>query len=76
MSAMKMLLVVIVAGFVLLSMPGVAGAILWDRGGGLVYDDYLDITWLQDPNYAKTSGTALPCAAGAPECAPILGAMP
>ncbi len=31
-------------------------AALHDRGGGLVYDDVLDITWLQDANYAKTSG--------------------
>jgi hypothetical protein len=31
-------------------------ATLWDKGGGLIYDDYLKITWLQDANYAKTSG--------------------
>ena len=31
-------------------------ATLWDRGGGLIYDDHLNITWLQDANYAKTSG--------------------
>jgi len=29
---------------------------LHDRGGGLLYDDVLDVTWLQDANYAKTSG--------------------
>ena len=29
---------------------------LHDRGGGLIYDDVLNITWLQDTNYAKTSG--------------------
>ena len=33
-----------------------ASAALIDRGGGLLYDDVLDITWLQDANYAKTSG--------------------
>jgi hypothetical protein len=33
-----------------------AQAALHDRGGGLIYDDVLDITWLQDANYAKTSG--------------------
>jgi hypothetical protein len=27
---------------------------LYDRGGGLIYDDVLDVTWLQDANYAKT----------------------
>lgn len=33
-----------------------AQAALYDRGGGLVYDDVLNITWLGDANYAKTSG--------------------
>ena len=31
-------------------------ATLWDRGGGIIYNDQLDITWLQDANYAQTSG--------------------
>ena len=31
-------------------------ASLIDRGGGLIYDDVLDITWLQDTNYALTQG--------------------
>lgn len=35
---------------------GVAQAALFDRGGGLIYDDVLKITWLQDANYAQTSG--------------------
>lgn len=33
-----------------------ADAALIDRGSGLLYDDVLNITWLQDTNYAKTSG--------------------
>ena len=33
-----------------------AEAALYDRGLGLIYDDVLDVTWLQDANYAKTSG--------------------
>lgn len=33
-----------------------ASAALFDRGNGLIYDDALGITWLQDANYAKTSG--------------------
>lgn len=33
-----------------------ADAALYDRGNGMIYDDVLDITWLQDANYAKTSG--------------------
>lgn len=32
-----------------------AGAALFDRGGGMIYDDVLDITWLKDANYAQTS---------------------
>jgi len=35
---------------------GAAQAELFDRGGGLLYDDVLNVTWLQDANYAKTSG--------------------
>lgn len=33
-----------------------ANAALYDRGDGMIYDDVLDITWLQDANYALTSG--------------------
>jgi len=32
-------------------------ATLWDRGGGLIYDDVLDVTWLQNANYAATELT-------------------
>ena len=39
-----------------LLVSGVAQAALVDRGGGMLYDDVLNITWLQDANYAKTSG--------------------
>lgn len=35
---------------------GNAQAALIDRGGGLLYDNVLNVTWLQDANYAKTSG--------------------
>lgn len=31
-------------------------AALYDRGSGLIYDDALNVTWLQDINYARTSG--------------------
>lgn len=40
--------------FVTLSNPSYAN--LYDRGGGLLYDDVLNVTWLQDANYAKSSG--------------------
>jgi hypothetical protein len=33
-----------------------AQATLIDRGNGLIYDTVLDITWLQDANYAFNSG--------------------
>jgi hypothetical protein len=36
-------------------MSGVANALLYDRGGGLIYDDVLDITWLQNANYGAGS---------------------
>ena len=38
------------------SIAGTAQAALIDRGGGLIYDTTLNITWLRDANYAKTSG--------------------
>jgi len=31
-------------------------AVLLDRGGGMIYDTDLNITWLKDANYAQTSG--------------------
>jgi len=33
-----------------------ANAALVDNGGGLIYDSTQNITWLQDANYASTSG--------------------
>ncbi|MBT9540386.1 DUF1566 domain-containing protein [Thiobacillus sp.] len=39
-----------------LMLAGTANAALHDRGSGLIYDDEQNITWLQDANYAKTSG--------------------
>jgi len=38
------------------SLSGAAQAALIDRGGGLIYDSTLNVTWLKDANYAKTSG--------------------
>jgi len=38
-----------------LAFSGAAGATLIDRGGGLIYDDVLDITWLQDANLGAGS---------------------
>ncbi|MBS3963535.1 MAG: hypothetical protein KGZ80_03400 [Methylomonas sp.] len=33
-----------------------ANAALLNRGNGMLYDTVLNVTWLQDANYAKTSG--------------------
>ncbi len=38
----------------LLPWGGLAQAALHDRGNGLIYDDVLDVTWLQDANLAAT----------------------
>ncbi|MFT4518413.1 MAG: hypothetical protein ACI9JM_000794 [Halioglobus sp.] len=42
--------------FLLLAWPCVASADLTDIGDGLVYDDYSDVTWIQDANYMQASG--------------------
>ncbi len=44
------------AGVVIWLLAGSAQATLIDRGGGMIYDSEQDLTWLQDANYAKTSG--------------------
>ena len=51
----KITVAVLVAG---LGFTGSSSASLFDRGGGLLYDDVLNVTWLQDANYAQTSGYA------------------
>jgi len=40
----------------LLGLYSTAQASLVDRGNSLLYDNVLNVTWLQDANYAKTSG--------------------
>jgi len=42
--------------FLCLWFSSSAQATLFDRGSGLIYDDVLNITWLQDANYALTTG--------------------
>jgi len=42
--------------FIILCFASSVNAILIDRGGGLLYDPDLNITWLQDASYAQTSG--------------------
>lgn len=43
------------AAAAVLTFTGGAQAALHDRGGGMIYDDALDITWLQDWNQAAGS---------------------
>lgn len=46
----------LLAAAALISAAGMTQAALYDRGNGMIYDSVLDVTWLQDANYAKTSG--------------------
>ena len=48
----KPLILVLLAG---LALSGAAQATLIDRGGGLIYDDVLNLTWLQNANYGAGS---------------------
>ncbi len=48
----KLTTIVLLAG---LGLSGIAQATLIDRGGGLIYDDVLNITWLQNANYGAGS---------------------
>lgn len=48
------LLIVLV---LLLFITTAAIAALYDRGGGLIYDDVLDITWMQNANYTGNTMT-------------------
>ena len=44
MNRVRVLLLILGA---VLGFSGASNATLWDRGRGLIYDDVLDITWLQ-----------------------------
>lgn len=50
---MKKLVVALVA---MMSFSQFAHATLINRGKGLIYDDSTNLTWMQDANYAQTSG--------------------
>ncbi len=45
-------------GLALIGILPQANATLFDRGSGMIYDSDQDLTWLQDANYAVTSGYA------------------
>lgn len=39
-----------------LAFTSLSHAAFIDRGNGMIYDTWLDVTWLKDANYAMTSG--------------------
>lgn len=47
-----------------------SSAALYDRGDGMIYDSVLNITWLQDANYAVSSGWAASHDTGHPNIGP------
>jgi hypothetical protein len=53
---MRKVQIVLLGLLIFFGATNTANATLWDRGGGLIYDDVLDITWLQDAHYAYNSG--------------------
>jgi hypothetical protein len=52
---MKLVVSFLLATAMILAFSSGAGAALFDRGGGLIYDDVLNVTWLQDANLAATN---------------------
>jgi hypothetical protein len=52
---MKVITIFLATMFHLIICISFANAELYDRGEGLVYDDILDITWLQNANYAGST---------------------
>ena len=50
-----MRILTLVAVFALAFVRMFPQAALWDRGGGFIYDDILNVTWLQDANYGAGS---------------------
>ncbi|MFC1837247.1 CFI-box-CTERM domain-containing protein [Thermodesulfobacteriota bacterium] len=53
---MNKILLLILCAISIIANSSIVNANLYPRCGGMIYDDDLDITWLQDANYAQTSG--------------------
>jgi hypothetical protein len=53
---MRKIFVSLVTATLVLGLAISAHAAFIDLGGGMIYDNVLDITWLADANYAQTSG--------------------
>ncbi len=47
---------VVCSSLLILGLSSTAQAALVDRGNGMIYDSDQNLTWLQDANYARTSG--------------------
>jgi hypothetical protein len=56
---MKFALRMFIMSFLIIALNKPVSATLFDRGNGLIYDDVLDITWLQDANFSAIDITAL-----------------
>jgi len=52
---MKFVVSLVLATAMILTLSTGSWATLFDRGGGMIYDDVLNITWLQDANLAATN---------------------
>jgi hypothetical protein len=53
---MKRGILLLAVAALVLAISETSQATLINRGGGLIYDTVLNITWLQDASYAQTSG--------------------
>ena len=53
---MKRISIFLMIVFLVFGLTISTHAVLIDRGGGMIYSTDLDVTWLQDANYALTSG--------------------
>lgn len=53
---MKQLTTLFTILVIVFALTSLSWATLIDRGGGMIYDTDLNITWLQDANYANTTG--------------------
>ena len=54
---MKKYALLLFAMMLIFGIVEVADATLYNRGNGMIFDDVLDITWLQDCDFARTSGS-------------------
>jgi hypothetical protein len=52
----RRLLISLITTFLVFGFAISSHAILIDRGGGMIYSTDMNVTWLQDAKYARTSG--------------------